>query len=102
MDKLKKRWNIHSNFQLTIILLVFSITGSLSVYLAKPLMKQIGLSQEHNHPLLFWGVRFVFMFFIYQILLVTIGAVFGQYKFFWNMEKKMLSRLGLGKFFKLS
>jgi len=39
------------------------------------------------------------MFVIYQVLLVILGTLFGQHKFFWNMEKKMLSRIGLKRLF---
>ena len=99
MKKLKQRWNINSNFQLVIILLVFTINGSLSVALAKPFMQFIGLSVETLHPLVFWSFRIVLMFVLYQILLVVIGTLFGQHKFFWNMEKKMLSRLGFKRLF---
>ncbi|MBL4604393.1 MAG: diacylglyceryl transferase [Flavobacteriaceae bacterium] len=100
MNKLKQKWNIHSNFQLFVILLVFSINGSLSVILAKPFMKTIGLLEGTIQPVLFWSTRIVLMFIIYQFLLVVIGSIFGQHTFFWNMEKRMLSRLGFKKFFK--
>jgi len=99
MEKLKQRWNINSNFQLLVILLVFTINGSLSVALAKPFMQFIGLSLETLHPVLFWSFRILLMFVLYQILLVVIGTLFGQHTFFWNMEKKMLSRLGFNRFF---
>jgi hypothetical protein len=39
------------------------------------------------------------IFPIYQVLLVFFGFIFGQFKFFWNFEKKMLSRMGLGFLF---
>jgi len=99
MKKLKQRWNINSNFQLFIILLVFTINGSLSVAIAKPFMQFIGLSLEILHPVIFWSFRILLMFVLYQVLLVVIGTLFGQHKFFWNMEKKMLLRLGFKKFF---
>jgi len=100
MKKLKQRWNIESNFQLLIIFIVFTINGSLSVTIAKPLTNFIGISSETTNPFIFWTIRIFLMFVIYQVLLVVIGTLFGQYKFFWNMEKKMLSRIGLGKFLK--
>ncbi|MEH6535931.1 MAG: DUF6787 family protein [Psychroserpens sp.] len=100
MKKLKERWGITSNFQIIIILLVFSVTGSLSVALAKPLMNGIGVTKELMNPIIFWSIRVFSMFVIYQVLLVTIGTIMGQHKFFWGMEKKMLSRIGLKKFFK--
>jgi uncharacterized protein with LGFP repeats len=100
MKKLKQRWNIASNFQLLIIFLVFTINGSLSVAIAKPITNFIGIYSDSTNPLIFWTVRIFLMFIIYQILLVVIGTLFGQHKFFWNMEKKMLSRIGFGKYFK--
>jgi hypothetical protein len=97
MEKLKKRWHIASNYQLFIILLVFSINGSLTVAIAKPILNSVGITLESLNPVLFWTLRIVIMFFIYQVLLVVIGALFGQFQFFWNMEKKMLKRLGFSK-----
>ncbi|WP_430966176.1 DUF6787 family protein [Spongiimicrobium sp. 2-473A-2-J] len=100
MEKLKQRWNIESNFQILVIMIVFAINGSLSVALAKPLIHLIGISQETTNLFVFWTIRLLMMFVIYQILLVLIGTLFGQHKFFWNMEKKMLSRIGFKFFFK--
>jgi hypothetical protein len=92
MEKLKKHWQIESNFQLLVIIFVFSLNGSLSVVLAKPLMKLMGISIENLGVSAFWILRIIIMFILYQILLVLIGWLFGQYKFFWRMERKILSR----------
>jgi len=101
MQKLKERWGIHSTLQLVIIFIVFSITGSTAVYLAKPLLQWIGLQPENFEntwwgPWVYWTLRILIIFPIYQVLLVLFGWIFGQFKFFWNMEKKMLRRMGLG------
>ena len=98
MKKLKEKWRINSNFQLFIILLVFTITGSVAVVIAKPVLNLIGLERTTVVPWIFWPVRILIIFPIYQILILIIGALFGQFKFFWNFEKKMLSRLGLKRF----
>ncbi|WP_422080346.1 DUF6787 family protein [Ulvibacterium sp.] len=100
MEKLKKRWGIHSNFQLLIIFIVFAITGSAAAKLAEPLTSFIGLQQETTNPWIYWTVRILLIFPVYQVLLIVFGWLFGQFKFFWNFEKKMLSRLGLGFLFK--
>lgn len=105
MKKLKERWNIQSNFQLAIIFTVFAITGSLSAYSAKPILALLGLSRDAfiEHFIggfFYYSLRILFIFPIYQILLVLIGTLFGQHKFFWDFEKKMLKRLGLGFLFK--
>ena len=98
MKKLKEKWGIRSNFQLLIIFLVFSVTGSLSLWVAKPLLDFIGLDKATLSPWIFWPIRILIIFPIYQILIVIIGALFGQFQFFWNFEKKMLSRLGFKSF----
>ena len=100
MEKLKKKWGIDSNFQIVIIFIVFSINGSIALFLANPVTNFIHLSKETTAPLLYWPVRIIVIFVIYQITLVIVGTIFGQKKFFWNMEKKMLKRLGFGRFFK--
>jgi hypothetical protein len=104
MKKLKERWNIQSNFQLVIIFVVFAITGSLSAYLAKPVLVILGVSREvfpdyFIGGFFYYSLRILIIFPIYQVLLVVIGSIFGQHKFFWNFEKKMLTRLGLGFLF---
>ena len=98
MNKLKEKWGITSNYQIIIILLVFSITGSIAVWIAKPVLNLVGLDKEVVSPLLFWPIRIFIIFPIYQILIVIIGTLFGQFKFFWAFEKKMLSRLGFKRF----
>lgn len=101
MNKLKQRWGIVSNFQLVVILIVFAITGSASVYVAKPFLVWIGMSKS-NFPEAWWGgwaywsLRILIIFPIYQVLLVAFGWLFGQFRFFWSFEKKMLRRMGLG------
>tara|TARA_X000000368_G_C22912152_1_gene659113 strand:+ start:198 stop:509 length:312 start_codon:yes stop_codon:yes gene_type:complete len=98
MNRLKEKWGIKSNFQLFIILVVFSITGSVAVLIAKPLLNLVGLEKELISPWVFWPIRIFIIFPIYQILIVIIGALFGQFQFFWNFEKKMLVRLGFKRF----
>ena len=98
MRKLKEKWEIDSNFQLVIILIVFSVTGSIAVWIAKPLLDFVGLDKTTLSPWVFWPIRISIIFPIYQVLIVVIGALFGQFKFFWNFEKKMLVRLGFKQF----
>jgi len=98
MNKLKEKWGITSNFQIIIILLVFSITGFVAVTIAKPVLNVFGLDKEVVSPWVFWPIRILIIFPIYQVLIVVIGALFGQFKFFWAFEKKMLVRLGFKRF----
>ncbi|MDO4728963.1 MAG: diacylglyceryl transferase [Bacteroidota bacterium] len=99
MKKLKERWGITSNVRLVIILVVFAITGSLSAYLSKPFMEWIGITKE-SLGLAYLPVRLVAILPVYKILLIVIGAIFGEFKFFWEFEKKMFRAMGLGFLFK--
>ena len=99
MNKLKERWGIESNFQIAIILIVFAVTGSTASYIGKPFLGFLNITPETYNSVIYWTLRMVILFIMYQFLLVFFGWLFGQYSFFWNFEKKMLSRIGLKRFF---
>jgi sterol desaturase/sphingolipid hydroxylase (fatty acid hydroxylase superfamily) len=99
MKKLKARWGVETNWQLTVIFIVFSITGSTAAKFAGPLTEVLGISRDLGGGWIYWLLRIVLIFPIYQILLVLFGWLFGEFKFFWEFEKKMLRHLGLGFLF---
>lgn len=98
MKKLKEKWGIESDFQLIIILIVFSITGSLSLYISKPILDFIGLDKEALSGWVYTTLRLLLIFPFYQVLILIVGTLFGQFKFFWKFERKMLSYLGFKQF----
>lgn len=100
MEKLKERWGIENNWSVVAILFVFAINGSFSAWVAKPITAFLGLSPESVSPWLYYPLRILLIFPIYQTTLPLVGWLFGQFKFFWEFEKKFLSRLGLGFLFK--
>ncbi len=100
MEKLKRRWGITSNLQLVLILIVFSINGSFAAWVAKPLTSFLGISPESLGTPIYILLRILLIFPIYQITLPIVGWIFGQFNFFWEFEKKMLSRMGLGFLFR--
>jgi len=76
--KLEAKWKVDYKWEMIRIFIVFAITGSSSVFIGKPIINWLGITKEN---------------------LVFFGWLFGQHKFFWEFEKKMLRRFGLGKFF---
>ena len=98
MKKLKEKWLIKSNFQLIIILVVFSITGSLALWVAKPLLNLVGANANTLSLWIYIPIRIAIIFPTYQVLIVVVGALFGQFEFFWNFEKKMLARMSFKQF----
>lgn len=104
-DRLKNKWKITSNFQLVVIFIVFGITGSMSVRVAKPILNFFHLYPDTFQNIiggkfLYWIIRILIVFPVYQVLLIFFGTLFLQFRFFWNFEKKILSRMGLKRFFK--
>ena len=97
ISKLEAKWVVDQRWELIRIFIVFAITGSSSVVVGRPVIKLIGITQENLHPFLYWILFVTISLVFYQILLVLLGWVFGQFQFFWNFEKKMLRRLGFGK-----
>ncbi|SHN07025.1 DUF6787 family protein [Polaribacter sp. KT 15] len=100
MEKLKKRWNIESNWSVVAIFIVFAINGSFAAWVAKPITAFLGLDRETISGFIYWPLRILLIFPVYQLTLPIVGWIFGQFKFFWAFEKKFLSRLGLGFLFK--
>jgi hypothetical protein len=96
MGNFKERYNITSNWQYFVIVVVFALTGSSSALLAKPLLPFLGITKSALPYPVYLVLYIVIIFPIYQILLVTIGFLFGQFKFFWLFEKNMLRALKLG------
>ena len=92
LERLKQRWNIRSNFQVTVILIVFAITGSATVYLKKMIFDLIGITPETD-----FGIKapvyIIVILTVYNILLLIVGVLFGQFRFFWEFEKRFFSRL---------
>jgi|TARA_B110000967_G_C18874749_1_gene557654 hypothetical protein len=98
IHKLEGKWVVNQRWELIRIFIVFAFTGSSSVIVGRPFIQWIGITKENLHPLFYW-ILFIFVsLFFYQILLVVFGWLFGQFKFFWNFEKKMLKRFGLSRF----
>lgn len=100
MKRLKERWQLTSNYQLFIVFVVFAITGSSAAKLAGPVTDAMGITDDVVGWYVYWPIRLIVIFPVYQVLLVTFGWLFGQFKFFWNFEKKMLKSMGLGFLFR--
>ena len=82
MEKLKKIFKVSSTYQLIVVFIVFGITGSLSLFISDYILTILELKNM---------IISIFMVLItYQILLIIIGTIFGEFKYFWEMEKKYI------------
>ena len=96
--KLEKKWILDYKWEMIRVFMVFAFTGSSSLFVGKPIIRFIGITKENLNLTLYWFLYIIIGIIFYQILLVTFGWLFGQFKFFWEFEKKMLCRFGLKRF----
>ena len=89
MDKLKKLFRVSSTYQLVVVFIVFGITGSLSLVISAY------ISDFFNLDNIILSIISVLV--IYQVLLIIIGTLFGEFDYFWEMEKKIISRFKFKK-----
>ena len=89
--KLKTRWGLTTNVQVALVLLTFACTGSTVAFLRRTIFEVLGIGEE-THWALKTVIYLVVVFPLYQVLILVYGAIFGQFAFFWNYEKKMISR----------
>ena len=76
-------------------MLVFAITGSMSLYVSQIVTEIMNIDLSNLSPLIFWPIRILSVFIFYKILLIIVAIPFGQFSYFLRVEKKMLSRFGL-------
>ena len=91
--KLKNKWNVKNNFEVILILLTFSITGSLSIYVAKPVLHFFNINKETLNVWAYYPLRILIIFPCYQVLLMIVGTLLGQFRFFWEFQKRTLGRM---------
>ena len=94
MQKIRDFFKVNSNYQLFMVNLVFAVTGSPALYLADIILINISFIENTSSKALYWSVRIFLVIPLYQVLLIFVATLFGEFKYFWNIEKKMLKRLG--------
>lgn len=81
---------------MVLILCVFAITGFTTAYVSKAITAWVGFTDD-THWLAKLSLRLAVLIFGYQIILLTVAFLLGQFRFFWRFEKKLLQRLRLWK-----
>jgi len=95
LNALMKKWKV-SKKDLFLILCVFAITGTTTAFVTKLITGWAGFT-ETTHWVWKFLLRLSVLVFGYQIILLLVAFLLGQFSFFWRYEKKLLSRLGMIK-----
>lgn len=87
-EKLKAKWKVNGT-QLFLILCTFAVTGTLTAWISRSIPTWIGFTDQTAW---IWKalVRLAVLIFGYQVIILVVSVFFGQFKFFWNYEKKIL------------
>lgn len=88
MERLKHKWGLNSSWQVILILLTFSLAGSSVVVLRRWYFGALGFDEQTA----FWikAIAYiVFVFPAYQCLILAYGTLLGQFRFFWEKEKRL-------------
>jgi hypothetical protein len=92
INRLKERWHITSTFQVILILVVFACTGFSTLYVEELIVRGLELPEEKS-----WLMRILLFVFltlpIYNAILLVYGFIVGQFKFFWNFEKRFFGSI---------
>jgi Na+-driven multidrug efflux pump len=90
IEKLKNRWKLKSAWQVAIVLVVFTCTGFTILFIKKPLLNW--LAGEQGNTTLASVLYYLFILPLYNVILLGYGFLFGQFRFFWEFEKRFMER----------
>ena len=77
------------------IFLIFGLAGSLSLYLSELIYNYINLKDFVNIYIVKLFIKIIFLIIIYQITLLSIAKIFGEFKYFFKFFKKFFNRFKL-------
>ena len=97
IQNLIKKFNAKSKIHLFVIFLVFGLSGSFSIWISSPILTTLDLKNILNNYPLYILFRFLIIIPIYQLILIVIATLFGEFEYFWRFEKKFLKRIKIIK-----
>ncbi|HML58755.1 MAG TPA: phosphoribosylglycinamide formyltransferase [Ferruginibacter sp.] len=90
-DKLQKKWGI-SGSRFFWVMVAFGFTGTTTAWITAQITGWLSIEKFSTT---FWLLKIGMLLIGYQVLLLFYGFLFGQFKFFWHYERKILSRMGI-------
>lgn len=89
-ERLKEKWKVTPT-QLFLIFCVFAITGTTTAYFTRQVTSWMEL--DDSSPW-YWILKIAVLIVGYQLLILVISFPFGQFRFFWNYQKKIFRWFG--------
>jgi polyferredoxin len=91
-DRLRKKWKV-GGLQLALILITFTIGGSLTGFAGKKIMNLLDVQLDW-----LWAIIYILLVtIIWPMVVVVVSIPFGQFRFFMNYIRKMGEKMGFVK-----
>ena len=87
IQNLIKKFNAKSKVHLLVIFFIFGLSGSFSLWISSPIMLALDLKNILNNYPLYIFFRFLIIIPIYQIILIVIASIFGNFSIFGDLKK---------------
>ena len=97
IQSLIDKFGAKSKLHLFVIFLVFGLSGSLALWVSSPILLALDLNNKLNNYPLYIFFRVLIIIPIYQLILILIATLFGEFEYFWKFEKKFLKRIKIIK-----
>ncbi len=91
--KFVKYFKAKSLNHLILIFIIFGISGSLTLILSEPIIYFIKTNEIVENTLILLLLRLIIIFPLYQLVLISIATIFGEFNYFLTFEKSMLKKL---------
>ena len=91
VERLKRRWKLESVFQVVMVLVVFFFIGFTVLFIKKPVLHF--LVGEQGDSTLASVIYYLLILPLYNVILLAYGFLFGQFRFFWEFEKRFFNRI---------
>ena len=96
-QNLINKFNAKSKLHLLVIFLVFGLSGTFSLWISSPIMLALDLKNILNNYPLYIFFRALIIIPIYQLILIVVASIFGEFQYFWKFEKKFLKLIKIIK-----
>ena len=91
--KFIKYFKAKSLNHLILIFIIFGISGSLTLILSEPIINFIKINEIVENTFILLFVRIIIIFQLYQLILISIATIFGEFNYFLSFERNMLKKI---------
>jgi hypothetical protein len=84
LRRLQSKWGIQSRRRFWMIMLVFALTGASILFVKDPVFAALRITPETT----LW-IKLPVALLLYQVLLLLIGSLLGEFHFFWAKCRRL-------------